>query len=1135
MANYLPVLLVSVSTNAVPDDSSLSTLPRGQVDYLSHDWEEEDVWRSWRNMTRQKNEIANGVRLENASWRTWWKQRNKLKTVTPETLNWLKDSDVTWLYGPLHTAVDWTPPPKPDSVPDSVESSNPASAHDRLDLSSHKPRKTILKYRSISELLTSDLPTSPVFSPAESDDEEDRSNIQPDLRLLSQDQFKSHKRPSLMHTKSDTHISRWGPSRAFRKDSPPRLDPPVALPVGSPHKSIYFPSSVRASHSQDSNSSAGGSAGSTERTQQKKKHISFNTFVEQCIAIEKPKKSSSGLFLGQKEGMWAGGRRGWDEDNGYDEDEEDSAGEDDTEIEAPWDIRPLHGSAVGSDSDSPYEEEEEEDDGIIEMRPTSHRHTPKKQGPRSHSKVSTTSSSSSASTTSASTSSSSPSRGDDLNSTSTSRNPGLASRHASSTTHKPSRRAPPLIRRASDIHVTIAPIAPTMLKTTGAWEEGFGDEGANSDDGLAIWSERMWGYSDGKGKRRGSASEEQISDGTPVELVYVPPFGSNYSLGMGVEEEDEEVYGGEDGYEEEEEDDDVVTFGRMKFNKDAKVENDKTEVDRETVLNTGFGDYADGGHGAAASLPIPILDNPSSRSSLSHRTYMHGPQSSHVSSVPTVVVDQGRRGRTVQHVPDAYDFFSGPDLGEEYTGMRKGLRGYPKGTGGRAAIDREAPSTSPRSASTALVEGERENRSLPRESRSRSRSRSHSRTPSPALLSSTPKPPHQPSCSPLTLEIPIHASNALRTPVVAPTQAPDLERRSSSLSPSSAPAQTSSLLSPPPRGRSYQDLAQPNRSQSRGRSSTRTPTSASSSWDRDRAGGPGNSSTSPIGNLSPDMGIVGTIGVAYAGGRVDREKLVGERERDQRGRGDEPRGNDSGRRGRDRTTGKRLSASVSVSPEPPRSIPPAEEASSPILGNGRTTVAPPMEASFSSTSSSTSTSSSQTVVGDSERRLKEEQHLRRAEEEHRRTTHPTPSNSPIFEMLMPPVGLVPTVGLPPSASTASVGSSSRSSGSGSTPTAAAVSPTRTSPPPPHSHHVRSSSVSSTASSTPTKAKPPPLIPSPSPSLPSTSYVSPVSPKTLLIPPVSLEGGSTIVDKAVGMVSSAGAFFGLWHPNIGGNA
>jgi len=103
MSHYLPLLLVSVSTNAalISDDSHMETQPRGQVDYLSHDWDEEDVWRSWRNMTRQKNEIANGMRLENASWRTWWKQRNKLKTVTPETLNWCVKSfcerSSTWI------------------------------------------------------------------------------------------------------------------------------------------------------------------------------------------------------------------------------------------------------------------------------------------------------------------------------------------------------------------------------------------------------------------------------------------------------------------------------------------------------------------------------------------------------------------------------------------------------------------------------------------------------------------------------------------------------------------------------------------------------------------------------------------------------------------------------------------------------------------------------------------------------------------------------------------------------------------------------------------------------------------------------------------------------------------------------
>ena len=87
-SNYLPLLLVSVDNVITPDDSSVTTLPTGQVDYLSHQWREEDVYSSWRSMTKQKNAIANGTRLENASWRTWWKQRNKLKTISPETLNW---------------------------------------------------------------------------------------------------------------------------------------------------------------------------------------------------------------------------------------------------------------------------------------------------------------------------------------------------------------------------------------------------------------------------------------------------------------------------------------------------------------------------------------------------------------------------------------------------------------------------------------------------------------------------------------------------------------------------------------------------------------------------------------------------------------------------------------------------------------------------------------------------------------------------------------------------------------------------------------------------------------------------------------------------------------------------------------
>ncbi|KAI8381585.1 uncharacterized protein BYT42DRAFT_567071 [Radiomyces spectabilis] len=80
--------------------------PKVCVDYLSYRFDEMDLAASWRVVTKQKNDIIDGIRLENASWRTWAKTRNNLKTVPPQTLNWLKESDVTWLYGPLHTVID---------------------------------------------------------------------------------------------------------------------------------------------------------------------------------------------------------------------------------------------------------------------------------------------------------------------------------------------------------------------------------------------------------------------------------------------------------------------------------------------------------------------------------------------------------------------------------------------------------------------------------------------------------------------------------------------------------------------------------------------------------------------------------------------------------------------------------------------------------------------------------------------------------------------------------------------------------------------------------------------------------------------------------------------------------------------
>jgi hypothetical protein len=65
---------------------------------LSHNWKEEDIWSSWKHIVSAKGQYNNSARLENASWRTWIKAKNKLKTVSPETLNWYVLDTKTNMY-----------------------------------------------------------------------------------------------------------------------------------------------------------------------------------------------------------------------------------------------------------------------------------------------------------------------------------------------------------------------------------------------------------------------------------------------------------------------------------------------------------------------------------------------------------------------------------------------------------------------------------------------------------------------------------------------------------------------------------------------------------------------------------------------------------------------------------------------------------------------------------------------------------------------------------------------------------------------------------------------------------------------------------------------------------------------------
>lgn len=123
------------------DDHSIEEEPSRHVDYLSHEWKEEDIWASWRYVTGRRSVYENGVRLENASWRTWAKMRLELGTVSPETLNWLKDCDVTWLYGPLKT---FSGGKKPTTSP-------PPSCFETPTF--YVDKKPILKKRTASETI----------------------------------------------------------------------------------------------------------------------------------------------------------------------------------------------------------------------------------------------------------------------------------------------------------------------------------------------------------------------------------------------------------------------------------------------------------------------------------------------------------------------------------------------------------------------------------------------------------------------------------------------------------------------------------------------------------------------------------------------------------------------------------------------------------------------------------------------------------------------------------------------------------------------------------------------------------------------------------------------------------------------
>ncbi|KAG1444575.1 hypothetical protein G6F56_010246 [Rhizopus delemar] len=89
------------------------------VDYLSYKWKAEDLIQTYRENCKSmshkqdKYEEHNLQRLQNALWRqmarkctTKLSQSNEL--IHPSSVSWQKESDITWLYGPIYIVQNET-------------------------------------------------------------------------------------------------------------------------------------------------------------------------------------------------------------------------------------------------------------------------------------------------------------------------------------------------------------------------------------------------------------------------------------------------------------------------------------------------------------------------------------------------------------------------------------------------------------------------------------------------------------------------------------------------------------------------------------------------------------------------------------------------------------------------------------------------------------------------------------------------------------------------------------------------------------------------------------------------------------------------------------------------------------------
>lgn len=262
------------------DDNDLTYEPSSHVDYLSHNWKESDISKSWRYIISKRKDVANSARLENASWRTWAQAKYGLKTISPEEVNWLKDCDVTWLYGPLYKEPTQSDLYKGGRTKNSAASLNHALRNKPIKKESKSRNlnapKPILKKRSVAE------------------------------RILSH--------ASYMRLQAQMHDQQHSPSNDSTSSSPMYGGGSPSIASHDLHRSASPMSLNHSAHLDLSHTTSVGSVG-TEGVKKDRK-IHFNERVDQCEAIDDSEVSDhhaeeeeeddfedeEGLFTKQSEG-----------------------------------------------------------------------------------------------------------------------------------------------------------------------------------------------------------------------------------------------------------------------------------------------------------------------------------------------------------------------------------------------------------------------------------------------------------------------------------------------------------------------------------------------------------------------------------------------------------------------------------------------------------------------------------------------------------------------------------------------------------------------------------------------------------------------------------------------------------------